>query len=134
MFMATTKAADPDVDRAWRLASEAVRLSPEANRPFTQLYEQIFVAGVLARAGLVDSSRHVLERSKGNADVDPKKELLGYQAVMRIMLGDKEEALRLLDEYLIANPKHREGFRKSVHWWWRPIQDDPRFKAIIAAR
>jgi len=134
MIMATTKAADPDVDRAWRLASEAVRLSPERARPFTQPLEQIWVAGVLARAGLPDSSRRVLERSKGNADVDPKKELLGYQAVVRVMLGDKEEALRLLNEYLIANPKHREGFRKSVHWWWRPIQDDPRFKALIAAR
>src|SRR6266480_5128962 len=134
MLMATTKATDPDVDRAWRLASEGVRLSPERGRPFTQLLEQIWVAGVLARAGLPDSARHVLERSKGNADIDPQKELLGYEAVMRVTLGDKEEALRLLGEYLIANPKHREGFRKSVHWWWRPIQDDPRFKALIAAR
>ena len=134
LMLMSTKATDPDVDRAWRLAADAVRLSPERTRPFTQLVEQIWVAGVLARAGLPDSARHVLERSKGNADVDPQRELLGYEAVMRVMLGDKDEALRLLNEYLIANPKHREGFRKSIHWWWRPIQDDPRFKALIGAR
>jgi len=134
LMLLTTKAADPDVDRAWHLANDATRLSSERSRPFTQLLEQIFVSWVLARAGLPDSARHVLERAKGNADVDPQKELLGYEAVGRVMLGDKDEALNLLNEYLIANPKHREGFRKSVHWWWRPIQNDPRFKAIIGAR
>jgi hypothetical protein len=41
--------------------------------------------------------------------------------------------MRLLDEYFTANPTHREGFRKNVHWWWRPIQNDPRFKQLIGA-
>jgi serine/threonine-protein kinase len=133
LMLMSTNAADPDVGRAWQLASDAVRLTPERVRPYGQLYDQIWVAAVLARAGLPDSARHVLERSKGNAEVDPQKELLGYQAFVRVMLGDKDEALRLLDEYFTANPKHREGFRKSVHWWWRPIQSDPRFKAVIGA-
>jgi serine/threonine-protein kinase len=132
LMMMTTNAADPDVHAAWQLADDAVRLSPERNRPYQQNFQQIFVAAVLARAGLADSARHVLQRSKGTADIDPQKELLGYEAMARVMLGDKDEALRLLDEYLVANPKHREGFRKIVHWWWRPIQDDARFKALIA--
>jgi eukaryotic-like serine/threonine-protein kinase len=134
LMMLTTHAADPDVESAWRLATEEVRLTPERGRPYAQLLEQIFVAGVLARAGLADSARHVLARSTGNAEIDPQKELRGYEAVVRVMLGDKDEALRLLDEYLVANPSHREGFRKIVHWWWRPIQDDPRFKALIGAK
>ncbi len=112
LMLMSTNAADPDIGRAWQLARDAA---------------------VIARAGLPDSARHVLERSKGNAEVDPQKELPGYEAVVRVMLGDRDEALRLLDEYFTANPKHREGFRKSVHWWWRPIQSDPRFKALIGA-
>jgi len=76
----------------------------------------------------------VLERSKGDPELDPQRELLGYQAVARTVLGDKDEALRLLGQYLVANPKHREGFRKNVHWWWRGLQDEPRFKALIGAR
>jgi eukaryotic-like serine/threonine-protein kinase len=134
LMMMTTSAADPDVHAAWQLADDAVRLSPERNRPYQQNFQHIFVAAVLARAGLADSARHVLQRSKGTADIDPQKELLGYEAMARVMLGDKDDALRLLDEYLVANPKHREGFRKIVHWWWRPIQDDPRFKALIGTR
>jgi serine/threonine-protein kinase len=134
LMLMTSNAVDPDVDLAWRLAAEVVRLTPERDRAFTQLYEQIFVAGVLTRAGLADSARHVLERSKGDPQIDPQRELLGYEAFVRVMLGDKDEALRLLDEYLVANPKHREGFRKIVHWWWRPIQNDSRFKALIGAR
>jgi len=134
LLLMTSKAADPDVGLAWRLADEDVRLTPEPNRPYQRLFENIHVAAVLARAGLPDSARHVLERSKGNPDIDPQRELLGYEAFARTMLGDKDQALRLLDQYLVANPKHREGFRKIVHWWWRPLQDDPRFKALIGAR
>ena len=132
-MLMSTNAADPDIGRAWQLARDEVRLTPERIRPYAQLFQQIWVAAVIARAGLPDSARHVLERSKGNAEVDPQKELPGYEAVVRVMLGDRDEALRLLDEYFTANPKHREGFRKSVHWWWRPIQSDPRFKALIGA-
>ena len=63
--------------------------------------------------------------------MDPTLELAGYEAWVRAQLGDKDDALRLLREYLVANPRHREGFRKRVHWWWRPLQNDPRFKVLI---
>jgi tetratricopeptide (TPR) repeat protein len=133
LMLRSTNALEPDIDRAWSLARDAVRLTPERSRPYAQLFQQIWVAAVLARAAQGDSSRHVLERSRGTADVDPQKELLGYQAFVYVMLGDHDAAIRLLDEYFTANPRHREGFRKSVHWWWRPIQSDPRFKQLIGA-
>ena len=134
LMLMMSRAADPDPSLAWRLADDAVRLAPEPNRPWRRLFEDIHVAAVLARAGLADSARHVLDRSKGNPDLDPRRELPGYEALARTFLGDKDDALRLLNEYLVANPSHREGFRKIVHWWWRPLQDDPRFKALIGAR
>ena len=99
-----------------------------------RLYERVWVARVLGRAGLKDSARHLLEHSRGTPEIDPEREVLGYQAAAYTMLGDKDEAVRLLSEYLVANPRHREGFRKNVHWWWRGLQDDPRFKALIGAR
>jgi len=134
LMLMTSKAVDPDVGRAWQLAADVVRLTAERDRGRKQLFEQVWVAGVLARAGLGDSARHVLLRSQGDPDIDPPRELLGYQAVVRVMLHDNDEALRLLAQYLVANPKHREGFRKNVHWWWRGLQDDPRFQALIGAR
>ena len=133
LMLMTSKAADPDVGRAWQLADEVVRLAPERDRVRKRLFEQIWVGFVLGRAGLPDSARRVLDRSKGDAEIDPPRELLGYVAAGRVALGDKEEALHLLEQYLVANLKHREGFRKNVHWWWRGLQDDPRFKALIGA-
>jgi len=134
LLLLSTKAKDPDVAQAWRLAAEAVQLSPERDRALKRLYEQVWVAAVLGRAGLKDSARHVLQRSRGSPDIDPEREISGFQAAVYTMLGDKEAALRLLSEYLVANPRHREGFRKNVHWWWRSLQEDPRFKALIGAR
>jgi serine/threonine-protein kinase len=134
LLLLSTRAKDPDVAEAWRLAQEAVQLSPERDRAFKRLYDQVWVAGVLGRAGLKDSARHVLERSSASPELDPEREISGFQAAVYTMLGDKETALRLLGEYLVANPRHREGFRKIVHWWWRSIQEDSRFKALIGAR
>jgi len=94
----------------------------------------VWAAAVLGRAGLKDSAHRVLERSRGDATVDPERDVLGYQAAVYTMIGDKDDALRVLGEYLVANPRHREGFRKNVHWWWRALQDDTRFKALIGAR
>jgi len=133
LMLLHTKARDPDVPGAWRLADETVRLTPERDRAVKQLVEHVWVAAVLGRAGLKDSARRVLDRSRGSPEIDPTREVLGYHVVVRTMLGDKDEALRLLAEYLVANPRHREGFR-NVHWWWRSLQDDPRFKALIGAR
>jgi serine/threonine-protein kinase len=133
LWLLSTRALDADVAEAWRLAAEAVRLTPERERPMRALLEPMWVAAVLGRVGMTDSARRVLDRSRGTPAVDPARDLLAWEAAIRTMLGDNEEALRLLGEYLVANPRHREGFRKNVHWWWRPLQDNPRFKALIGA-
>src|SRR3989441_12525041 len=113
-MLLTTKAADPDVKLAWQLADSVVRLTPERDRPLKRLYQQMWVAFVLGRAGLADSARRVLERSIGNADIDPQRELLGYIAAARLSLGDKDEALRLLNAYLVAKREARGRDRKST--------------------
>ena len=134
LMLLSTNVRDPDVAEAWRLADDVAQLSPAQERSLRRLRAQIWVAAVLGRAGLRDSAGRVLERSYGTPDIDPTKDLPGYQAAVYGMLGNKEAALRSLSEYLVANPAHREGFRKNVHWWWRSIQDDPKFKALIGAR
>ena len=87
----------------------------------------------IARAGLADSARHVMERARAGRDVDPRGELLGAEAISRTLMQDKEEAIRLLQVYLTSHPEHREGFVKGRMWWWRTLQDDPRFKALVGS-
>ena len=47
------------------------------------------------------------------------------------LLGDKDDAFRLLKEYFALNPGHRALFAKGNSWWWRPLKDDPRFSELV---
>jgi hypothetical protein len=73
----------------------------------------------------------VLVAARGNPGIDPERELVSAEAVMRILMGDKDGALRLMKEYLAANPGHRAGLARSEYWWWRDLQSDPRFLSLV---
>jgi hypothetical protein len=92
----------------------------------------ILVAGALARAGLPDSARHVLLRARATPQQDPDRELEGNEAVMRVILGDQDEAVRLIADYLTVHPAHRKGFATRVSPWWRDLQSNPKFRQLIA--
>jgi tetratricopeptide (TPR) repeat protein len=131
LWLMTSSAKPPDATLAWELLDQVVKLTPAQLREYVRLESQSAVAAVLARAGLRDSARHVLARSRGGPDVDPEAELLSYQAFAYLLLGDRDQALRLLKEQIAANPAHRAGLARSVHWWWRDLRDDPRFKSLV---
>ena len=59
-------------------------------------------------------------------------ELLGVEAVIRLHIVQERETLDLLRTYLTANPQHREGWQWTGHWWWRPLQENPEFRALMA--
>jgi serine/threonine-protein kinase len=122
-------AADPD--QAWELLDSYLQVAPESMEDYFRLRGQILVAGALGKAELVDSARAVLDRSKAPPDLDPEMELLGVEAVVRLHLGMKDEALDLVKTYLTANPQHREGWQWTAHWWWQPLQEDPEFRALV---
>jgi TolB-like protein/tRNA A-37 threonylcarbamoyl transferase component Bud32 len=131
LWVLTLRDVDPDTPKAWHLVDQLRDLAPEQEREFDRLRNQILVAGVLARAGLGDSARHVLARSSADPEIDRERDLVSYQAFVRLLLGDREKALELLKEYVAANPEHRVGFATSYHWWWRDLRDDPRFRELV---
>ena len=131
LWMFTTKARQPDPDEAWRLAEEYGKLVPEQEREYSRREAQIVVAAALARAGQADSARKVLVRARATPNIDPRGELIGYEAFVRTQMGDREEAIALLQRYLAAHPEHREGFTKANAWWWRDLQQDPRFRSLV---
>lgn len=133
LYMMLTKAVLPDPVRAWGLLDELQQRSPAQDREFQRRQGQILVAIVLARAGLADSAHHVLERSRAGTDIDPRGELIGYEALARTFLGERDTAVSMLERYLTSHPEHRAGFAKVNAWWWRDLQQEPRFKTLIAA-
>ena len=135
LWMLTTKAVRPDADAAWRLVDSLAALVSPADSAFSSRHAHMVAAAVLARApGLADSARRVLERSRGTPDIDPRRELEGDEAIARVFLHDYDQAVRLLQSYLAANPDHRKGFATNTSLWWKDpkLQAHPGFKALIA--
>lgn len=130
LWLMTMPAAEPVVDEAWRLLTQLDDLTPEGDKA-TMLRGLMIVGGILARASLADSARSVLRSARGGADVDPGQELLSLEAVMRVILGDNDEAVDLLRRYSTANPGHFTT-ESSGHWWWRDLQGDPNFQTLLS--
>jgi serine/threonine-protein kinase len=133
LWLLTMPGTKPDIGEAWALVAALRKLTPESEWPFAGREAPMLVAAALARAGLADSARRVLERSRGDATIDPSRDLLIDEAMVRTILGDKTEALRLLKVYLVANPDHRKGMAETQSWWWRDLQDDPRYREMVGA-
>ena len=125
-----TKAYDPNPAEGWRLTDEFTRLMPQQDSAFARRMAEMYVASVIARAGLRDSSHHVMERARAGADIDPRGELMALEALARTFLGEHDKAISLLEQYLTSHPEHRAGFGKVNAWWWRDLQKEPRFKIL----
>ena len=133
LWIMTAKGIRPEVAEAWRRAAEYERLAPPKEKDYYRREGQIVVAWVLGRAGMPDSARRVLVRARtDDKTIDPREELVGYEGLVRAQLGDKKEAVDFVQKYLTDHPEHRRGFAKVNAWWWRDLQNDPRFKTLIA--
>src|SRR5256885_13242353 len=46
----------------------------------------------------------------------------------RVLNGEQDRAIELLKQYNAANPGHLFQRGGNVHWWWRGLQSNPRFR------
>jgi hypothetical protein len=90
----------------------------------------MLVAAAIARAGLQDSARAVIARSRGTPEIDPEHDLLALEAFVQTLLGEPDEAIRLLQRYVAANPEHSFRVGGDVFWWWWDLQRRPGFQAL----
>jgi eukaryotic-like serine/threonine-protein kinase len=125
-----TRLEQPDVPRAWGLLAGIDSLVPAPRRQVIHLREQMMVAATIARAGLKDSAHAVIERSRGTPELDPEHDLVALEAFVRTLLGEQDEAIRLLQRYVAANPEHSFRVGGDVFWWWWDLQKHPGFQAL----
>ena len=136
LFMLIAPPSDPDVERAWRLSSALDTLAPVERAHIGRLV----VGGVISRADMADSANAVLDNVIATARADPEMdregeiELSGYEAIMRTLLGQHDEAIDLLIPYVAINPEHSFEIEGDLMWWWRPLRDHPRFREVGASR
>jgi serine/threonine-protein kinase len=134
LWLMTTKAKEPEVALAWKLADSVAMVAPATQREFERLEARMLVAIVLARAGLADSAKHLAQRSRGGPDVDATRDLMLDDAYVQLLAGDKDEALNSLKVYLAANPDRRARMAEDPDWWFRSLQDDPKFQQAVRGK
>jgi TolB-like protein len=135
-LLITPYATNPSVDSAWTLLARQAELTPPPVAEFERVQGEMFVAGVIAKAGrqdpaLQDSARAVLNRASARADqtVDPTQHVRAMEAFIWTLVGDTDRAIAALNLLLAADPGY---FRESTGliWWWRGLEDDPRFRRM----
>jgi len=121
LVLASPAAPEPDVDDAWYL----VKLLTERLPQMASQWEMLG-ASALVRAGLPDSARAVISRASDSTDATA----LAYEANARLLLGEPEEAIRLLARYLELLPQRRGQVATDL--WWKSLHGDPEFEALLA--
>jgi len=121
----------PDVPKLWGLLERNVALYPPNVRDYRRRRGELLVAMGLANANLKDSARAVALRARAGADVDPTRDLIYVEILLRNLLADRDEALRLLKLYLVTNPQDRTTIAKDSTWWWRGLRGDPAFEQLV---
>src|SRR5256712_437921 len=134
LWVMTTAARPPDVTAAWRLFARLDTLAPASLRAYERYQALTAVGAILGRAGLKDSARKVLLRSREGWTTPLGQEVAGREAFARTLIGDYDEALKLLKRYIAGNPEHLFRAGGDLHWWWRPLKDLPGFRTISGAR
>jgi TolB-like protein len=128
LWLMTMHDAEIDLDQAWELATEYEELSPSQTVDFRRRWARMAVAAALARAGQPDSARVVAERSRGGAAIDPARDLVYLEAFVRTILGDNDEAMNLLAEYLAVVGE--DAGEQLDHWWFDGLRAEPWYPAL----
>jgi len=124
-LMVSRPTPPPSPERAWAVADSLLAVVGSQQRARYRQYADLQVAKVLALAGLADSARSVIARVTG----DETPGWLAYDAAhARLLLGERERALSLLRLHLKFDPAGAAFLADD--WWFRPLWDDPGFKAL----
>lgn len=127
-----TPAQDANVERGWELLARYDSLMGGGHSPAQQIRARLTMAGILARAGLEDSARAVIERARSRIEpgTDPSEDLASWEAYIRSLLGDHDEAIALLKRYQAAHPGHTFNPSEDLGWWWRELASHPDFEDL----
>jgi TolB-like protein len=127
----TMEEAEPDVAAAWSLFDEMASVMPEGDQAeWIQGITQTFIGAVIGRAGLPDSANVVMTRARVGSELDLSDEQVSMEAAMRSVMGDLDGSIERLERFILANPGHWVG----EHWWWRNVEQDPRFARLRTVR
>jgi serine/threonine-protein kinase len=116
----------PDPLSAWRILRQLDQVDPHTKavavgRPYSSGFRRMLVASVLARSNLADSARAVMEQIRQGLpdDFEIRLDFSYDEACLTLMLGNPDQALLLLKQYLDQRP-HLRSF----------VSSDPRLQSL----
>ena len=119
------------MDSVWALRDSVVAAAPPQRQEFFKLKTKLLVALALVQAGMPDSAKSLADASQGDAQVDQLRDLANLAAIVHAQAGDVDKALDYLAKFLAANPQARAFQANNNSEWFKPIRNDPRYKAMV---
>ncbi len=107
----------------WKLVDQLEEGTPEESWPSWHM----MMAAVLARAGLEDSARAVISWTRDSGLEDPWAAY--YEANARLLLGERDATLRLLEEFLRLYRGQKAFIANDA--WFIPLHDDSTFQSLV---
>lgn len=119
-----------DVTRAWRVLGDIERRDSTGMLKASWASRRFMVAATIVRAGLRDSALRVIERIREEqpAPSGPPSGRL-EEAWVRLLLGERERALMLVQQHLARAPMAAPAVSRSP--WFVSLHGDPRFEAAV---
>jgi serine/threonine-protein kinase len=122
-----------DVTSAWREIRTVEASLPTSMIPINWAYRRFMVTAVLARSGMQDSARAVLRRVRAEQDTQRSIAALPQvEAYVRALLGESDEAIRLLERYVESGASARAYV--ATNPWYRSLRSDARFQRLVQRR
>ncbi len=129
VWLMTMPGAVPDLEEAWTQLGRYVDLWPPQEKEFRRRWLQLAVAAAVARAGLADSATAIATRARGDEEIDPNGDLTQSEALVYTIVGDHDEAVRLLTALVEAHPSERVRVVESG-WWFKDLEAHPGWPAL----
>ncbi|MEP6692733.1 MAG: hypothetical protein ABJD07_16360, partial [Gemmatimonadaceae bacterium] len=139
----------PEIDSAWSLAARVAALASPAESSFRSHAARMWTAAVIAQAAsrlqgtrgaqLADSARRVAKGARLDAGADRRADLVQWEAIVDVILGDHDSAVERLQAWAATNPgsslvaSTQPGAPVDVIWMFQPLRDDPRIKRLWSA-
>jgi TolB-like protein len=125
-LMAWSPPVKPDVRRAWSIMEELDAVASSDILTWLKPQMTMMVAAVIARASLADSAERVIARANTAAPADTQ--MLYYETLARVLLGQPDKAAGLLHQLIQRNPNFVRTFRSDPAL--SSLWNDPRLRAI----
>jgi TolB-like protein/tetratricopeptide (TPR) repeat protein len=118
------------IGRGWRVLDTIESRSASDESPLDPVDRRLMVAAVVARTGLRDSAQAILQRLHAQMSDSIMDQAAVEEAGVRVLLGERREAIQMLRTFLAGQPHLREGIGQNP--WFRPLHGDPGFDSLVA--